>query len=127
MVMLCDIIFDIATSIVILLETILIELFSVMCVLAIDVWKTEEITDVDPHSTPTRDNNRVGDEFFRDDSTTSSTENISSQHSNDIGSKSDELSAEYRHLQQEQVGVIHKRKSRAQDAELVGSQIVLEQ
>lgn len=123
MVMLCDIIVDIATSIVILLETILIELFSVVCVLAIDMWKAEEIIDVDdPLSTPTRDINNHRVENVRvlkeDESTTSSIESIGSQHSSDI-------SAEYRHLRQKRA--IQKRKSRAHHAEIVGSQIVFEQ
>lgn len=121
-IMVCDMIFDAAVSILVLLETIVIELFSVMCVLVIDVWKTSEV--VEPDSTLTRDNNFItGDGSKANDNTASCTESIDTNQTSESGSGSDDLRVKnHQHLQQECMK--KKRKSRTDSIEIVGTQVV---
>ncbi len=126
-IMACDVMFDTTVSILALLETIVIELFSIICVLVIDVWKTN---DVELDSTPTRVNDVIADESKENDNTaprirtnTASTiESIDTNQTTESGSGSDDLRERYRHLQQESMK--KKRKSRTQSIEIVGSQVV---
>mmetsp|Transcript_24076 Transcript_24076/g.37379 ORF Transcript_24076/g.37379 Transcript_24076/m.37379 type:complete len:137 (+) Transcript_24076:221-631(+) len=118
-IMTCDIIYDVTVSILVLLETIVIELFSVMCVLVIDVWKTDEI--LEPNSTP-RDNSCADDEIKGDDNTASSTESINTNRTSESGSGSDDLRLSYRHLKQEYIK--KERESRTNPTEIVGSQVI---
>eukprot|EP00577_Skeletonema_sp_RCC1716_P024989 CAMPEP_0113428254 /NCGR_PEP_ID=MMETSP0013_2-20120614/31768_1 /TAXON_ID=2843 ORGANISM="Skeletonema costatum, Strain 1716" /NCGR_SAMPLE_ID=MMETSP0013_2 /ASSEMBLY_ACC=CAM_ASM_000158 /LENGTH=119 /DNA_ID=CAMNT_0000316797 /DNA_START=219 /DNA_END=578 /DNA_ORIENTATION=- /assembly_acc=CAM_ASM_000158 len=118
--MTCDIIYDVTVSILVLLETIVIELFSVMCVLVIDVWKADEII-LEP-STPTRDNSCADDEMKGDEHTASSTESINTNRTSGSGSGSDDLRVSYRHLKQEYMK--KKRESRTNPIEIVGSQVI---
>ena len=128
-VMTCDIIFDVTVSILVLLETILIELFSVMCVLVIDVWKKDE-TIMDLNSTPTRDNTMADDYdddddddgAKQDDDTASSTGSIDTNQTTETGSGSDELRMSYRHLKQEYKK--KKKKARTHPEHVVGSQVI---
>lgn len=118
--MACDIISDATSSILILLETIVIELFSVMCVLVIDVWKTN---DVEPCRTPTRDNDVItGDGSKENDDTASSTASIDTNQTTESGSESDDLRVSYRHHQQQCMK--KKRKSRTNSIEIIGSQVI---
>mmetsp|Transcript_14141 Transcript_14141/g.28853 ORF Transcript_14141/g.28853 Transcript_14141/m.28853 type:complete len:138 (+) Transcript_14141:222-635(+) len=119
-IMTCDIIYDVTVSILVLLETIVIELFSVMCVLVIDVWKADEII-LEP-STPTRDNSCADDEMKGDEHTASSTESINTNRTSGSGSGSDDLRVSYRHLKQEYMK--KKRESRTNPIEIVGSQVI---
>ena len=121
-VMVCDITFDVTVSILMLLETIVIELFSIMCVLVIDVWKTEDV--VEPNiTTPTRDVNIADDESKEDNDTASSTGSTDTIQTSESGSGSDDLRVSYRHLKQEYMK--KKRESRTHPpVEIVGSQII---
>mmetsp|Transcript_2635 Transcript_2635/g.4291 ORF Transcript_2635/g.4291 Transcript_2635/m.4291 type:complete len:140 (-) Transcript_2635:141-560(-) len=121
-VMVCDITFDVTVSILMLLETIVIELFSIMCVLVIDVWKTEDV--VEPNiATPTRDVNIADDESKEDSDTASSTGSTDTIQTSESGSGSDDLRVSYRHLKQEYMK--KKRESRTHPpVEIVGSQII---
>ena len=121
-VMVCDITFDVTVSILMLLETIVIELFSIMCVLVIDVWKTEDV--VEPNiTTPTRDVNIADDESKEDSDTASSTGSTDTIQTSESGSGSDDLRVSYRHLKQEYMK--KKRESRTHPpVEIVGSQII---
>jgi hypothetical protein len=117
--MTCDIIFDVTVSILVLLEMIVIEIFSIMCVLVIDVWKSDEI--VDP-GTPTRGNNMADVETKEDNDTASSTSSSDTNRTTETGSGSDELRMSSRHLKQE---CKKKRKmSRTHSEEIVGSEVV---
>mmetsp|Transcript_27374 Transcript_27374/g.39203 ORF Transcript_27374/g.39203 Transcript_27374/m.39203 type:complete len:138 (+) Transcript_27374:203-616(+) len=119
-IMACDIISDATSSILILLETIVIELFSVMCVLVIDVWKTN---DVEPCRTPTRDNDVItGDGSKENDDTASSTASIDTNQTTESGSESDDLRVSYRHHQQQCMK--KKRKSRTNSIEIIGCQVI---
>ena len=121
-VMVCDITFDVTVSILMLLETIVIELFSIMCVLVIDVWKTEDV--VEPNiATPTRDVNIADDESKEESDTASSTGSTDTIQTSESGSGSDDLRVSYRHLKQEYMK--KKRESRTHPpVEIVGSQII---
>ena len=121
-VMTCDIIFDVSVSILVLLETIVIELFSIVCVLVIDVWKKDDV--VEPNNTPTRDVNTASDDD--DDSkdendTTSNTGSTDTNQTSESGSGSDDFRVSYRHLKQEYTR--NRKESRAQ-VEIVGSQVI---
>mmetsp|Transcript_7507 Transcript_7507/g.11140 ORF Transcript_7507/g.11140 Transcript_7507/m.11140 type:complete len:139 (+) Transcript_7507:218-634(+) len=117
-IMTCDIIYDVTVSILVLLETIVIELFSVMCVLVIDVWKADELI-LEP-STPVRDNSCADDGSKEDEHTASSTESIHTNRTSESGS--DDLRVSYRHLKQEYMK--KKRESRTNPTEIVGSQVI---
>jgi len=119
--MTCDIIYDVTVSIIVLLETIVIELFSVMCVLVIDVWKADENI-LEPSTTPTRDHGCADDGSKGDDNTASSTESIHTNRTSESGSGSDDLRVSYRHLKQEYMK--KKRESRTNPVEIVGSQVI---
>ena len=121
-IMACDIIYDATVSILVLLETIVIELFSVMCVLVIDVWKTSDV--VEPYNTPTRHNNdSAGYGSKEKDNTASSTDSIDTNQTSESGSGSDDLRVSYRHLKQE-YNMKKRKKSRTHSVEIVGSQVI---
>ena len=128
-VMTCDIIFDVTVSLVLLLEMIVIEMFSVMGVLVIDVpfyfWKTDWKGDdiVDLTGTHTRDNNMADDGTNEDDDTASSSHSVDTSQATETGSGSNELRINYRHLKQEYK---KKRKTfRTHPEEIVGSAVVI--
>ena len=121
-VMTCDIIFDVSVSILVLLETIVIELFSIICVLVIDVWKKDDV--VEPNNTPTRDVNTASDDDSKEDNdTTSNTGSTDTNQTSESGSGSgsDDLRVSYRHLKQEYTR--NRKESRTQ-VEIVGSQVI---
>ncbi|KAL7492814.1 hypothetical protein ACHAWT_007916 [Skeletonema menzelii] len=93
-----------------------------MCVLVIDVWKTEDV--VEPNiATPTRDVNIADDESKEDSDTASSTGSTDTIQTSESGSGSDDLRVSYRHLKQEYMK--KKRESRTHPpVEIVGSQII---
>ena len=121
-VMTCDIIFDVTVSILVLLETIVMELFSIMCVLVIDVWKTDDV--VEPNSTtPTRDVRTADDESKEENDITSSTGSTDTNQTSESGSGSDDLRVSYRHLKQDYMK--KKKESRTHPpVEIVGSQVI---
>ena len=120
-VMTCDIIFDVSVSILVLLETIVIELFSIMCVLVIDVWKKDDV--VEPNNTPTRDVNIAADDddSKEENDTTSNTGSTDTNQTSESGSGSDDLRVSYRHLKQEYT---RKRNESRVQVEIVGSQVI---
>lgn len=125
--MACDIIYDATVSILVLLETVVIELFSIMCVLVIDVWKTN---DVEPYSTPTDNDVITGDGSKGNDdtapriraNTVSTVESFDTNETFESGSGSDDLRMNHRHLKQECMK--KKRKSRTHSIDIVGSQVI---